>query len=178
MDFWKVDKNQDNNDVVVRDRTTGDIIANCSVDATRDFGMTEEENREYNISDAKLMSAAPELLRACLDAVEWWDDWTKSDDPHNVGDMNIERIRSAIDTATRGVEEAEIDPPPVRKKYRVLIRRNQDQMAEFVVEAADGKEAEALALDKSYDHDWSTEDIDIDHFMCDEPGPELVKDSK
>lgn len=64
--WWK-DKHSDNNDVIVRD-TNGTIVANLSVDYSESWiGQREGNETEAN---AKLISAAPELLSICLKILE------------------------------------------------------------------------------------------------------------
>lgn len=60
---WTMSTHDDNDDVVIRD-TAGAILANCTVDATRDYGMTEKKHREIVMANAHLIAAAPDLYEA------------------------------------------------------------------------------------------------------------------
>lgn len=58
---WKVDKNEDSGDIVVRSKKYLDIVANCQVDS---FDIPKKEQ----IANAKLIAAAPDLLYALMAA--------------------------------------------------------------------------------------------------------------
>lgn len=64
---WTVDEHQGNGDLVVRSLDSDDIVANCQSDS---YGLAEQREMEReHAANAQLMSAAPELLAACKEAV-------------------------------------------------------------------------------------------------------------
>lgn len=98
---WIVSRHEDNNDVIIRDKSEA-IIANCTVDTVRDYGMTDDQHDAINIANAKLMSIAPELLMH-LNALTY----CFSDDSNDYPDSSMFRqVQDQIKAARKVIAKA------------------------------------------------------------------------